>query len=155
MNVLNFSQCYFLLLKHSINSLSPPCPTILICLQQARYNERVLIVSLSVVGNYPRSSIFIVKLEKPIYINCSIAPYINIMLIMLMKYYFQHLEQPLYNSVFSNEERCSCESKLWWTTLKKTLMCVKQLKAITVALDTQAIIHLDYKAIILSKKREK
>lgn len=38
---------------------------------------------------------------------------------------------------------------------QKTLMCVKQLKAITVALDTQAIIHLDYKAIILSKKTEK
>lgn len=38
---------------------------------------------------------------------------------------------------------------------QKTLMCVKQLKAIAVALDTQAIIHTDYKAIILSKKREK
>lgn len=48
MNVLNFSQLYFLLLKHSINSLSPPHPAIPICLQQARYNERVLIVSLSV-----------------------------------------------------------------------------------------------------------
>lgn len=38
---------------------------------------------------------------------------------------------------------------------QKTLMCVKQLKVITVALDTQAVIHVDYKAIILSKKRER
>lgn len=27
----------------------------------------------------------------PIYINCRVVPYINIMLIMLLKYYFQHL----------------------------------------------------------------
>lgn len=38
---------------------------------------------------------------------------------------------------------------------QETLMHLKQLKAITVALDTQTIIHLDYKAIILSKKKEK
>lgn len=74
---------------------------------------------------------------------------------MLLQCYVQHLKQLLYHSLFSNIEWCSCENKLWQTTLKKTLMCVKQLKAITVALDTQAIIHTDYKAIILSKKREK
>ena len=38
---------------------------------------------------------------------------------------------------------------------QKPIMCVKQLEVITVALDTQVIIHLDYKAIILSKQREK